>query len=234
MTKKVFPTELNVGADVGSLESRALTETKWVEIFGSADFAPCYVVSGLDYDSASGLVATFNAGKAMIEGRLVEITEAITLTLPASSTRRVFLQLTVDASGKVDAVTLTDTEEADTKPAISVWLATLTTDATTVTSSTDDRQVGYMHCQGKHYGDISAIYCGFRPRKVYTWGDSDTQPGYAFLSFRGAEYDMRMYTSQSPTPYAYVGRGDGVTFGNYQVGIVSGLTSNAWLYWHIE
>jgi hypothetical protein len=183
MTDYVHPTENDVGD--GGYAGRAITELKWREIFGphtttNIGVWACgmnYVRTGFTYVSATGFVCTFAAGTAVIEGYTINIDNTDTVTLGASATYNVFLQLTDDTNTKIDGYQLTSQlSTVATVPEYSVLLAEVVCGTATVTGTpTDMRPYNPFYYAGSYTGTGASsgsphmIYLGFRPSWLQVW-----------------------------------------------------------------
>lgn len=107
-----------------------------------------YVESGLTYDSAAALIATFLTGIAYIlktSGTFIELKRVYmdrnwTATLAANSDN--YVDLKHDKTVSVVAVSVGATEPPVTTDAIRIWK--LTTNSSTVTSNTDKRNTSFL------------------------------------------------------------------------------------------
>jgi len=197
MAIHVFPTENDVGASTGA--GRVVTEINWTKLFapptsndnGQSFGGMNWVKNGFDYASASGLVATFNVGTAVIDGYFIESTSTLDVTLPVSSNRvLVYLKLTVDGSTKIDGAEL-EYQTGTTVPARSVLLYEVDTNGSTVTTArprfgvtsdsagTSNSLYSYYHGSGS---TPQTVMTGFQPRMVSI---ADTVSSDRMISING-------------------------------------------------
>jgi hypothetical protein len=192
MANLIWPTENDVNGGT-TYDGRAITEVGWQNLFwigkttgaggtrqGMNQFGLNYVRDGLTYSSASGLDATFTAGECVISGYYCDLDSGI-VTLPASSTSYVFMQLTT-SGGKVTGAALYDQlSSVTTVPPLSVLLAEVVTGTATVSSTNDMRGFSPNHklvSLASGLGNYN-LMLGFEPSLV--WG-LNTAPTY-FMCF---------------------------------------------------
>ncbi len=228
MAHKIFPTEANVGAATGSLESRAVTEAKWRRSL-SAMNSRSRVLSGLTYTGNTGLFAEFAAGTAVINGYYVEV-DAFSESVGASlSNRTIAIQIT--PAGDLDKTGVTgDDYDNATDFSDGLPICQVDTDGTDVTANRDMRDLIGGFLSGELTNDVSpTILCGFRPYECHWWikttsgGDTGKYSwGYESRD-AGGGWKATQLTGVADTGST------AVTFGEYHVTIATvhnaGLTS---------
>lgn len=132
----VSANDVNPGAtgdDGKGKEYRELSMSEWM----FRNMRNNFVVSGfLIPASAAGLTLSIPLGKAMIGGRLCEKDEAENVLFPANQTSYLWLRVELDGLGKADdLVFYQNTTGTDPDPDNTVFLGTVTTNATAVTST---------------------------------------------------------------------------------------------------
>jgi len=105
-------------------------------LFDTLAGATDWVVSGFDYASGAGLVATFNGGAAIIQGRYVSVTGTWTVTVADDATTTVYLALTLDGDNKVTDVTV----ETSTPSGYYLELGAVTAASGSISGGTDTRR----------------------------------------------------------------------------------------------
>jgi hypothetical protein len=166
---EIFPTKIDVG---GSLLGRKFTEDKWEEVFGALHVP--FVVTGLGQSSLSGLDWTIEAGTAVIGGFRVKTASQL-ITLPASSTVNLWLELTKDGNGDINDAQFTAKTDA-TVPAgfpLAMVVRQFITGASSVTRQHDRRSLrGDVYHTRYRGGDANAgtLMLGFTPRCVEIFG----------------------------------------------------------------
>lgn len=169
-TERIYPTEGDVG---GGGKGNVATEANVTTVTKSL-LNRSAVISGLTPSVSSGLVLSIASGEAFISGFYVNEDAARTVTLAASSTRAVYMQLTKDSGGKVTGIQLVDQAEATAAPADSVLLARATTSASAITTLIDARE-GAGSSTGIYTGDgtaSKAIALGRPPLMVFVASDA--------------------------------------------------------------
>jgi hypothetical protein len=162
----IFPTVNDVGG------GKVLSEENVASMIRALTRQTDCVVDGLTVDRVAGeLAVTVAPGVAIISGYVVQVS-GTTVTLPARSTRYLYLVLTRDGLGHVTGAQVI-VDESDTVPADGVGLAQArTTDAFVIIPMVDLRALGWaVHRSGdRMYGALT-----LSPRA--------DQPGAAILRF---------------------------------------------------
>ena len=209
MADLAWPTENDVDGGT-TYDGQAITELSWQKLFwigktdgsgtirqGETHWGLNYVRDGLDYASAAALVATFNSGDCCINGYYLDV-DSKTVTLPASSTSYVFLQLTT-SGGKVTGASLYDQlSSVTTVPTLSVLLAEVVTGTATVTSTSDMRAVS-PHSKVVSLASGLGNYdlmLGFEPSMV-VGTNTDTTPD-EFIAFGDSSATAQISLGGSP------------------------------------
>lgn len=131
-----------------------------------------FVITGLDYSSASGLVATFNPGQAIIRktssnpDRDVYISKSTSFTATLEASRDNYVDLRED--GNVIVTSSTIGSSAPTLSTDTTRLWKLTTDATTVTSNSDLRSMALQRAWPKGYMTGRVLLPGTDPNRHIT------------------------------------------------------------------
>ena len=217
MAHKIFPTEANVGAATGSLESRAITEAKWRRSI-SAMNSRSRVLSGLTYTGNTGLSAEFAAGAAVINGYYVEV-DAFSVSIGDSlSNRTIAIQITPAGDLDKTGVTISDHDNA-TDFSDGLPICQVDTDGSAVTQDRDMRDLvgGFLTVELED--DVTpTILCGFRPYEC-SWRITGGGSSFGYGS-RDAGGGWRSSTafSGSGTPALSAA----VSFGSYHVTIATG------------
>lgn len=183
MATRIFPSQNDVHDTTG--QGRAPTEAnlnglrsggnKMFSHYRDGDqIADGGVLSGFDFSAGTATSITLTAGTAMIQGYNCEETTTISGTLTASTFNFVFLTVDLTSSlatglslSVVTAATFNANITPPTDPSILLWC--FQTDATTITTQYDFRQVGSGVMLGSYVGDDTAtrtINLGFRPKLV--------------------------------------------------------------------
>lgn len=139
-TYAVHPTNNDVASTAG--DGSQASEKNLTELLAALHNNTPWIESGFDYDSAAGLVATFNGGEAIIDGHRVICTGTFSFTLEASSTNHVWIswEETADLATNLTVYNATS-DSAPSTP--SVKIATVTTDGSGVTANTDERRTDH-------------------------------------------------------------------------------------------
>lgn len=174
-----FPTEGNIGAAADTQDGRAFTELRWLQAIGHLRPRKI-IIEGCQYTSSAGLVATYTAGVAIINGTRVELTTTEEITMTASETNLVFLELAY-TDGLVTGAELvehpTTVQPPDTDN--SILLTELVCDAGAITANSDRRDLEGQILHGNVSGSEPSplVECGFRPEFVQWWGLSTSGSG---------------------------------------------------------
>lgn len=96
-----------------------------------------FVITGLQVTAGSGLAVNISAGSCIVGGVYIEFYTSV-LTVPASTTSEIYVELILDANKPTNA-TITYTTGSFTPSETRLWLASITTNAYGVTSITDRR-----------------------------------------------------------------------------------------------
>lgn len=138
----VSPTENDIAGAEGAGAGRVIQEKKIgpsLRGSGSTAGATGYVLSGFTLPaSGSRTSISVAAGEACIDGYFIKGTTGLTISADASTTAYVYLQL-VMSSSLVSSVAIRTEYVETTKPANSILLGVLTTDASNVTARVDAR-----------------------------------------------------------------------------------------------
>lgn len=135
-TYRIHPSNNDVAstAGKGSQASEELLTALLNRMHGSGS----WVVSGFDYNTATGLTATFNAGEAVIEGHHVVATGTFTVALEDSATNHIWLTWS-ETSDRATALGIYNAT-SDAPPSTPYTkIATVTTSGGNVTGNTDLR-----------------------------------------------------------------------------------------------
>lgn len=97
-----------------------------------------FVKSGLAVTAGTGLSVNISAGSCMVGGVYITF-NASTLSVPASSTVQVVVELQIDANNKPTGAIIKYQSSFTFPQELQLWLATVTTNASNVTSVTDRR-----------------------------------------------------------------------------------------------
>lgn len=140
MATKIFPTVNDVG---GAGSGKVLTEANlayWLKQLLAQNF----ILSGFTVPGSSvDLTLSVAPGEANIAGYRVVIDSATTVTCTASATNHIYLKLTRDASQNVTSAEF-EVNTTGTPPADSVKIATAVAGASSISSTTDARQLRAM------------------------------------------------------------------------------------------
>lgn len=145
-----------------------------------------FVYSGLDLSSVSGRDVQITAGWAVVGGAMIYSDAAATITAPASTANRVWLQVTLDTDDLVSGARFTTTSD-DTPPTVgpgygnSVLIGRAPMGASAPTGATDPI-ISSLKCPGhnttSYAGDGTSdrfIFLGAAPKRVVVdsvWGAS--------------------------------------------------------------
>lgn len=128
----VFPTALDVAATEG--DGKDLSETN-LKTFHDHLFGGDFVLTGLTFPATSAdLTLDVAAGNAFIDGRLVVVPAATTITFAASSTSYLYLKLVKDGSYRVTEAQF-EHNVTGIQPADSVFLGIIITSGSAVTNA---------------------------------------------------------------------------------------------------
>lgn len=140
-------TENDIGPSAG--DGKDVTEQSFAEII--SEIVQNFVDNGLTLPATSAsLSIDLAAGVCYVSGYRVEIPNAVSLTVGASVTSYVFLRLDRDGDNNVEAVKI-EVNTTGSQPADSIWLATIVSGGTTITSTRDRAQRG-------KYGDFEVLF----------------------------------------------------------------------------
>jgi hypothetical protein len=131
----IFPSTNDVG---GAGAGKTISEAH-LAAYTSRVFDVPFVVLGLTGGTSANLVLTIAAGEALIGGYRCQETTGGGVTLPASSTRDIYRQLSRDGSNNVTGWNTVHQAAGSAAPADSVLLGTATTSASAVTGWVDKR-----------------------------------------------------------------------------------------------
>lgn len=137
MATKIFPTVNDINGGTAG-QGKTLTEANLKQLVALPYFDMEYVKSGASGSNGGGLILSVASGHYMIGGYWVYKDASENVTLTASSTNRVWLQLAVDGSGNVNGtnwVVRTDGAAPSGQPAAMV--SQVVTGASTITTITD-------------------------------------------------------------------------------------------------
>lgn len=132
MATKIFPSVNDVNGGVAG-QGKTLTEANLKTIQAMPYFDKPYVKSGAVCTNGGGLNLNVATGHYCIDGRWVYKDASEVVALTASSTNRVWLQLTKDGSGNVTGTTW-NVQTGTTVPADAVMVAIVVTGASTITT----------------------------------------------------------------------------------------------------
>lgn len=138
-TYTVFPTANDVASTTG--DGKLVKETVLITLLDLMNAGKDWIVTGFDYASAAGLVATFNAGTAIIKGYYFSRVGTFTATLTASQTNHIYLTYAVDGDNNITSWGI-EVNTSGTPPSTNyVKLEELVTNGSTVTGNTDQREL---------------------------------------------------------------------------------------------
>lgn len=132
MATKIFPSTNDVNGGVAG-QGKTLTEANLKTLQAMPYFDRPYVKSGAVCTNGGGLLLTVATGHYCIDGRWIYKDASENVTLTASSTNRVWLQLTKDGSGNVTGTTW-NVQTGTTVPSDAVLVAEVVTGASTITT----------------------------------------------------------------------------------------------------
>ncbi len=156
------------------------------------------IISGMTVSTVSGLTVAVATGIAFLKGYYVNITAAENITLAASSTNYVYVQLKRNAQGEVNTVTGPSAQitsnTTGTAPADSILVAKVVTGVSTVTTITAQRALTstddmiYLKQQGSTPADPEIT----TDTIVYTKNvDANNQGIFAKIKVDGAIREVR-------------------------------------------
>jgi len=137
MATLIWPSHNDVGSADG--DGRVMTEDRWVEALHEIAGGRSGFLSGGAF-SDTGLDFELGAFTALIHGQYVETDAALSVTLPASSSRYVFARVTRDAHDRADGVELYASTSETPPDSDFILAASVTTDGSSVTTALDVRQ----------------------------------------------------------------------------------------------
>lgn len=132
----IWPSQNDIAQTAG--DGKKLLENQWAKPATSV-LMNNYALSGLTVPGTSGtLNIDVASGTALIAGRHITIPAATTITATANNTNYVYLKLTRDGSSLATGVSF-DVNTSATIPSDSIFIATLTAGASTITATSDKR-----------------------------------------------------------------------------------------------
>ena len=180
----IFPSTNDVGG------GQTITEDlfrKLVQAYGDnwiSGFDPPAVATGLSY--------TVPAGEQILQGRYVQITTGTAVTFTANATNYCWLQLTLDASSNATNASIVITTTS-TNPGNAVLLWTVTTDASSVTSVSDER----VHVESKILDVTGGAYVRINRDGTHIYHRDSGGNLKFFQYYDPALGDWRLYSNSS-------------------------------------
>lgn len=138
MADLIFPSANDIGG------GRLISEVNFAKVMAALTDGN-FVVDGFTFPSSNGtLTLATSTGIALIDGRFIEVNTPNSITVAASSTLYLFLEITVDGLNNATAYQYITSPLITPPNARSVLLAKLITGISSITNIYDQRKIGNM------------------------------------------------------------------------------------------